>query len=320
MSVDTAEQRVVRLATVLGLVTTMLCAGCGDGGGRPGRGRCPHRSHRSVPDLVSALLRRRPGRGDVRDDHGRQPRPHVEDRPGASYRVLEAVDVHPEGFDPLTTRFHPDSAQFRRVCGEARRGSARAIAGRNAVGYACSWDESDMSWPQLDEVLLDETTGVLLEYTGYQAQEVVVDPAVDSSTFSTTPPDGAVVDVVKATGKRKPWPDKGSGLSPEAELLRIAASTSRPVYYPGADSAGVALWYSSSTTTPPVRRSWAISASTPARASRLCTAGPGQRGHGTVPAGQIYGTRWAAVDSGISGVCRRSSRQTRSGCSPPTSL
>ena len=166
-----------------------------------------------------------------------------EDQPDPPYTVMEAVDEHPEEFDPLTIQFQPDTALFRQVCGEARKHGTRTIAGRNAVGYACSWDEGDPAWPQPDEVWLDEAAGVMLEYNGYKAQEVIIDPAVDASTFSTTPPDGADVHVVRATGKGKPWPDKKSGLSPEAELLKVAASTKRPVYYLGAEFAGEALSY-----------------------------------------------------------------------------
>ncbi len=226
----------------LGLVTAMLCAGCADGGGsddngHEGDGDVPAKDFSGLiqvryvavrdggiengGDRVEAdAITDGTGRSRITSAHFYYPDAPAEetfvviqdgnralmyeDRPNPPYTVMEAVDEHPEEFDALTIQFQPETALFRRVCGDARRSSTRTIAGRNAVGYACSSDEGDPSWPRPDEVWLDEAAGVLLKYNGYKAEEVIVDPEVDASTFSTTPPEGADVHVVKATGKGKP--------------------------------------------------------------------------------------------------------------------
>ncbi len=169
---------------------------------------------------------------------------HNEDAEPA-YTVLEAADEHPDELPLESSPLAPASRQFQEACPGAGPSGHRTILGRDAVGYRCTWDDPDPGTPQPEELWLDEVTGLLLEYGDQKAQKVTVNPAVDSTTFSTTPPAGAAVHVVKATGKGAPSPSAVANgqpeLSPEDTLRKIAATSPTPVYYLGADFEGVAL-------------------------------------------------------------------------------
>jgi hypothetical protein len=69
---------------------------------------------------------------------------------------------------------------------------------------------------------------------------VTVDPVIDETTFSTTPPAGADVHVISATGKGAPAPS-GPELNAADTLHEIAATSPTPIYYLGAEFEGKAL-------------------------------------------------------------------------------
>jgi hypothetical protein len=163
------------------------------------------------------------------------------------YTVVEAPEEHPGDF-PLFLRgvLEPGSDQFHQVCPDARRHGAATIAGRDAVGYTCRWADRDESLPQPKTLWLDAAiTGLILKYGFYEAQKVILDPVVDESTFSTRPPAGADVEVIKARGTGRPSAVESDGEEPapgpEAELRRIAATSATPIYYLGAEFAGEVL-------------------------------------------------------------------------------
>jgi outer membrane lipoprotein-sorting protein len=66
------------------------------------------------------------------------------------------------------------------------------------VGYACTWPDQDEGADQPEKVWVDRATGMLLEYGDLKAREFVVNPEITENTFSTKPPAGADVHVVKA--------------------------------------------------------------------------------------------------------------------------
>jgi hypothetical protein len=127
-----------------------------------------------------------------------------------AYTLIEAVDEHPDDFPLESSPLDPDSDLFREACPDASRAGTRTILGREAIGYACTWDDADPALDRTDKIWLDKATGMLLESGDLKATEFVVDPEIDEDTFSTKPPAGADVDVVKATGKGPPPPGGSS--------------------------------------------------------------------------------------------------------------
>ena len=110
------------------------------------------------------------------------------------------------------------------------------------MGYACTWKDPDEGMDQPEKIWLDKATRMLLEYGAMKATEFVVDPEIDEKTFSTKPPAGADVHVVKATGKRPPPPDQGEDEpAPEDALATIASTSPIPIYYLGPEFEGMAL-------------------------------------------------------------------------------
>jgi len=156
------------------------------------------------------------------------------------YTVLEAVDEHPEFlFEELS--LGPESPQFQEACRGAKPSGERTILGRDAVGYACE-PRDPCSSTKSEEIWLDKATGLLLEFGVKKATEVTVDPVIDENTFSTTPPAGADVHVIKATGQGAPESEnKPPELSAAAALRKVAAASPTPIYYLGPEFEGEAL-------------------------------------------------------------------------------
>ena len=151
------------------------------------------------------------------------------------YTLMEAADEYPEDLPWESSPLDPDSDLLLRVCPSPDAAGARTILGREAVGYACTWKDPGEGMDQPEKIWLDKATRMLLEYGPMKATEFVVDPEIDVKTFSTKPPAGADVDVVKATGKAPPPPDHGEDeRSPEDALATIeAGSAANRIYYLG---------------------------------------------------------------------------------------
>jgi MYXO-CTERM domain-containing protein len=159
-----------------------------------------------------------------------------------AYTVLEAADEYPEQFFEELS-LGPESPQFQQACPGAKPSGERTILGRDAVGYACE-PRDPCSSTKSEEIWLDKATGLLLEFGVKKAKEVTVDPVIDETTFATTPPAGADVHVVKATGKGAPAPsgsENEQALNAADALRKVAATSPTPIYYLGPDFEGVAL-------------------------------------------------------------------------------
>jgi len=156
------------------------------------------------------------------------------------YRVLEAVDEHPEFFFEELS-LGPEIPQFQEACPGAKPSGERTILGRDAVGYACE-PRDPCSSTKSEEIWLDMATGLLLEFGVKKATEVTVDPVIDENTFSTTPPAGADVHVISATGKGAPESEnKPPELSVADALRKVAVASPTPIYYLGPEFEGEAL-------------------------------------------------------------------------------
>ena len=164
------------------------------------------------------------------------------------YTLMEAADEHPEEFYPASSPLDPDSDLLLRACPNPDPAGTRTILGREAVGYACTWKDSDEAMDQPEKIWLDKATRMLLESGPMKATEFVVDPEIDEKTFSTKPPAGADVHVVKATGKTPPPPGQGEDEpAPEDALATIASTSPIPIYYLGPEFEGtrmsdVSIW------------------------------------------------------------------------------
>jgi outer membrane lipoprotein-sorting protein len=158
------------------------------------------------------------------------------------YTLMEAANEHPEDLPWESSPLDPGSDDFQEACPDADQSGTRTILGRDAVGYACTWNDADEGMDQPEKMWLDEATGMLLEYGSMKATEFVVDPEIDEKTFSAEPPAGADVHLVKATGKGPPPPDQGEDEpNPEDALATIASTSPAPVYYLGPEFEGTAL-------------------------------------------------------------------------------
>ena len=157
------------------------------------------------------------------------------------YTLMEAADEHPEDLPWESSPLDPDSDLLLRVCPSPDAAGTRTILDREAVGYACTWKDPDEGMDQPEKIWLDKATRMLLEYGPMKATEFVVDPEIAENTFSTKPPDGADVHVVKATGKTPP-PDQGEDEpAPEDALATIASTSPIPIYYLGPEFAGATM-------------------------------------------------------------------------------
>ena len=158
------------------------------------------------------------------------------------YTLYEAADEHPDDLPWESRPLEPGSDLFQQACPDADPAGSRTIVGRDAVGYACTSDDPDAAMDQTEEIWLDEATGMLLEFGSMKAREFVVDPEIDENTFSTKPPAGAEVHVVKASGKGSPPPNQGKDEpSPEDALATIASTSPIPIYYLGPEFEGVTM-------------------------------------------------------------------------------
>lgn len=160
------------------------------------------------------------------------------------YTLMEAADEHPEELPWGSSPLDPDSDVFAHVCSDSdpARTGTRTILGRAAVGYACTGEDPDTGRDQPEEIWLDKATGLLLEFGSLRAREFVVDPEIDENTFSTKPPAGSDVHVIKATGKSPTPPDHGEDQpSPEDALATIASTSPIPIYYLGPEFEGAPL-------------------------------------------------------------------------------
>ena len=96
---------------------------------------------------------------------------------------------------------------------------------------------------QTREIWLDRATGMLFEFDTMRAREFVVDPEIDKNTFSTKPPAGAEVHVIKAIGKEGPTPPNQytDELNPEDAHATIESTSPIPIYYLGPEFEGAPL-------------------------------------------------------------------------------
>ena len=216
---------------LLGVVVTMLVAGCGSTGEargepRPGssteEGRPLVRVHytRPVPedpddgygvemDVIARGADQSRTKMDWLVEDGQVEATVVIVRNGnrallhdaeaeTPYTLMEAADENLEDLPWESAPLDPASDLFRQSCPDPDRQGTRTILGRDAVGYACTWTDHDEGAHQPEEVWLDRATGMLLEHGDLKAREFVVDPEITEITFSTKPPAGADVYVVKA--------------------------------------------------------------------------------------------------------------------------
>ena len=158
------------------------------------------------------------------------------------YTLMEAADEHLEDLPWESSPLDPDSDLLLRVCPSPDVVGTRTILGREAVGYACTWKDPGEGMDQPEKIWLDKATRMLLEYGPMKATEFVIDPGIDERTFSTKPPAGADVDVVKATGKGPPPPDQGEDEPApeegEIDTLGEVTSTNREAFYLGDEADG----------------------------------------------------------------------------------
>ena len=157
-----------------------------------------------------------------------------------AYSVLKAADEHPDDI-PLESRaLDTDTRAFRAACPNAEPVGTRTILGREAEGHSCNWYDPYPVRQHPDRIWIDSATGRLLEYGHLKATEVDLDPTIDETTFSTTPPPGADVHVVRATGRIPPAPaaPRPPEHTPEEALLEIAATSPTPIYYLGEEFDG----------------------------------------------------------------------------------
>ena len=264
---------------VLGLVATMLVAGCGSADDAPAtkprgesatdRGPQLIRVHYTRPldaesesesygvemDVIARGADQSRTKLDLLVEDGRVEESFLVIRDGnrallynadaePRYGLMEAADEHPEDLS-WTWESRPldlDSDLFLQICPNPDPAGTRTILGREAVGYACTWKDADEGMDQPEKIWLDKATRMLLEYGPMKATEFVVDPKIDEKTFSTKPPAGADVHVVKATGKGPPPPDQGEDEpAPEDALATIASTSPIPIYYLGPEFEGTAL-------------------------------------------------------------------------------
>ena len=157
-----------------------------------------------------------------------------------AYQVLEAADEHPDDIPFESGPLNGADRAFRAACPNAEPIGTRTILGRETEGHACAWYDAYPVRQHPDEIWVDNATGRLLEYGHLKATEVDLNPTIDKTTFSTTPPPGANVRVVKATGKIPPAPaaPKPPEDTPEEALLEIAAASTTPIYYLGEEFDG----------------------------------------------------------------------------------
>ena len=233
----TSRLRVGRLL-LLGLVATMLVAGCGSAGDAPAaesrlksateRGPQLIRVHYTRPlppdpdggygvemDVIARGTDQSRTTMDLIVEDGRVDETILTIRDGnralgyneaaeTPYTLMEAADEQAEELPWQSSPLEPDSKVFKEVCPDAAPAGSRTIVGRDAVGYACTSDDPDAAMDKPEKIWLDKATGMLLEFGSLKAREFVVDPEIDENTFSTKPPAGADVHVVKATGNGPP--------------------------------------------------------------------------------------------------------------------
>ncbi len=239
MSVETASTRQLRGTRLLlvGVVATMVAAGCGSAGDPPAGDPRPESTTEGGPQLVKVHYTR-PLPADPDGGYGVEMdvTAHGADRSRTElvwlvedgrvemtvliirngnralmydaeaetpYTLMEAADEHPEDLPLESSPLEPDSDDFQEACPDADPTGTRTIVGRAAVGYACTWEDPNPPWTP-EEIWLDEATGMILQNGAIKATEFVVDPEIDGNAFSTKPPVGADVHVVKATGKGPP--------------------------------------------------------------------------------------------------------------------
>ncbi len=114
------------------------------------------------------------------------------------YTLMEAADENLEDLPWESAPLDPDSDLFRQICPDRDRQGTRTIVGRDAVGYTCTSTDHNEGAGQPKKVWLDRATGMLLEHGDLKAREFIVDPGVTGIRFTTKPPAGADVHVVKA--------------------------------------------------------------------------------------------------------------------------
>ena len=216
---------------VFGLVAAMLFTGCGSTGearGQPGRGSSTGKERplvrvhyaRPVPEdpddgygVEMDVIARGADRSRTKlvwlVEDGRVEQTVTIVRNGnrallhdpeaeTPYTLMEAADENLEDLPWESAPLEADSNLFRQICPDPDRRGTRTILGRDAVGYACTWTDHADGTGQAKKAWLDRATGMLLEHGDLKAREFVVDPEITEITFSTKPPAGADVHVVKA--------------------------------------------------------------------------------------------------------------------------
>ncbi len=264
MSVDTPTTTCLRAGRllVLSLLTTMFAAGCGsaDDKTQPRKGSVSEQQivqvHYSQPmdpdpegeggygvemDVIARGVDQSRTKFDWLVEGGRVDESVLIIRDGnrallfskgdeKPYTLMEAADENPDDLPWQSSPLVQDSDLFRQVCPDAARSGARTILGREAVGYDCTWDDPDPDMYQAAKIWLDKATRMLLELGSMKATKFVVDPEIEENAFSTKPPAGAGVHVIKATGKGPPPPPEEE-LDPLDALATISDTAPHPIYY-----------------------------------------------------------------------------------------
>ena len=88
------------------------------------------------------------------------------------YTLMEAADEHPEELPWGSSPLDPDSDVFPQACPDPDPAGTRTILGRDAVGYACTWEDPDSGMDQPEEIWLDKATGMLLEFGSHEGYGV----------------------------------------------------------------------------------------------------------------------------------------------------
>ena len=157
------------------------------------------------------------------------------------YTLMEAADENPDDLPWQSSPLELKSDLFQRVCPDAAPYGTRTLLGRDAVGYACTWDDPEEAKYGAKQIWLDKATRMLLEYGSMKATMFVLDPEVEKNAFSTKPPPGAAVHVIKATGKGPPQEPAEEEVDPLDALATISDTASHPIYYLTPEFEGVML-------------------------------------------------------------------------------
>ena len=259
---------------VLGLVAAMLVAGCGSADDAPAanprgesvtdRGPQLIRVHYTRPldpegesggvemDVIARGADQSRTKLDLLAEKGRVDETILFIRDGnrallhnadaeTPYTLMEAADEHPEDFPGVEP---PGSGQRPASCepAQARPRRYQDHLGSRSRGLRLHLEGSRRRHGPTGEDLAGQGHANAPRVRPHEGDGVRRRPRDRRKTFSTKPPAGADVHVVKATGKRPPPPDQGEDdPAPEDALATIASKSSIPIYYLGPEFEGMAL-------------------------------------------------------------------------------